>query len=501
MILQEIERIVTTNKWKVEGAILYVLKKFDKEFKNIDTLFFQERISDLHDVFNRVLDILMSRGKNENALQSLKKDVIVVAHDLSPSDTALMHKGHVIGFVTEVGSRTSHTAIMARALEIPAIVGVEGITLRVKQNDALIVDGNNGTVVINPSKSIFADYLERQQRYRYFESELLKEAEHPAETLDGYRIQMAANIEIIDEIQSSLDHGAEAIGLYRTEFLFMNRVNLPSLEDQFNVYKTLAETMNPLPATIRTLDLGGDKFSSNLRVSEEMNPVLGLRAIRLCLARKDIFKDQLKAILQASHYGNLKILFPLISGVSELFETLNILENCKEELRKSKIPYNKNIPVGIMIEVPSAALVSDTLAKYVDFFSIGTNDLIQYALAIDRINEEVAYLYDPLHPAILRLIKFTVDAAHKEGKWVGICGEMAGDPFYSLVLLGLGLDEFSMNAGAIPLIKKIIRSVSLADAYEVYEKIFGMDDPKKIRNFLVEEIKHRFPEDYVDFTS
>ncbi len=476
----------------VEYAFSQVAETFRETFSSMEDSYLKGRAADIKDVARRVLKNFL--GKERETLATLKEEVIVVAHDLSPSDTASMHKEKVIGFATDMGTKTSHTAIMARALEIPAVVGLKNITQEAQALDTLIVDGSHGSVIINPDQETLKKYQKDRESFEVFEHKLIKLRDLPAQTLDGHRVTLAANIEVPDEIKYVKEHGAEGIGLYRTEFLYLGRNDLPSIDEQFRAYKEVAQELAPYPVIIRTLDLGGDKFLSYLNLAPEMNPFLGLRAIRLCLANIPLFKDQLRAILKASTYGNLKIMYPMISGVEEVKRANQILEEVKEEFKKKGIPFNENLEVGAMIEIPSAALTCESIAQEVDFFSIGTNDLIQYALAIDRVNENIAYLYQPLHPAVLRLLKRIIDGAHKAGIWVGMCGEMAGEPLFTLILLGLGLDEFSMSPVVIPEVKKVIRSLTLKEAKELSRKALKFPVAQEIEALLKERVKKILPE-------
>jgi phosphotransferase system enzyme I (PtsI) len=485
----EVTRKIREELVNVEYALWEVLQGITKDFSSLSDDYIRERAIDIYDVGRRILQNLMKSKKVSSI--DLQEDVIVVAHNLTPSDTAQMHKKRVIGFATDVGGRTSHTAILARALEIPAVVGLEDVTSLIRRGDTLIVDGNQGRVIINPDAATLRKYQEMKQEYESFVSELDELRDLPAVTKDGYRIELSSNIEIPEEIELIKKHGADGIGLYRTEFLYLDRDGFPSEEEQMEAYSRVASAMKPLPVIIRTLDLGGDKFSG-LTASPELNPFLGLRAIRFCLDRVDVFKQQLRAILRASVYGNLKIMFPMISGVEELRQAKRTLEEVKSELRDKGIPFNEEMEVGIMIEIPSAAISADILAKEVDFFSIGTNDLIQYALAVDRGNEKVAYLYDPLHPGVLRLIRQTIEAAHREGKWVGMCGEMAGDPLFSMILIGLGLDEFSVSGVAIPEIKEIIRSIDLVEARALAREALKLTSSEEIRNIVSKKFSDSF---------
>lgn len=475
----------------VEYIFSKVIGKYIKVFSNMNDGYLKERTSDIEDVGKRILKNLI--GAQEKTLSDLKEQVIVVAYDLSPSDTANMHKKNVIGFVTDIGGRTSHTAIMAKSLEIPAVVGLEKATVRIKTGDTLIVDGTEGIVIINPDKSVLKKYETKQQKFAEFGKILLDFKDILAATIDGHRVEISANIELPDEVDSVIAHGAEGIGLYRTEFLYMNRNDIPDEEEQFEAYKKVATKLSKSPVIIRTLDLGGDKFLSQLKFPHEMNPFLGWRAIRFCLARPEIFKAQLRAMLRASVFGNVKIMFPMISGLGELRQAIKVLEEAKQELKNKKMNFNHDIEVGAMIEIPSAALTCDLLAKEVDFFSIGTNDLIQYSLAVDRANEKIAYLYRPTHPAVLRLIKNIIDSGHKENIWVGMCGEMAAESGFVLILLGLGLDEFSMSPLTIPEMKYVVSNVKFEDARKIAEEALSLPTGEEIEAFANKRLNEFIP--------
>lgn len=491
LVQQTIDRI-KKDQTNVEYLFSQVLQKMIGVFAKMEDEYLRERATDLRDVGRRVIANLL--GRERESLAQLAEEVVVVAYDLAPSDTASMVKEKVIGFATDTGSRTSHTAIMARALEIPAVVGLGTITSMIKSGDMVIVDGTHGVVIVNPDPATLAEYQEMQRRYILFERELEKLKELPAETTDGYKVTVAANIELPEEIEHVKRHGADGVGLYRTEFLYMNRPDFPSEEEQLEAYRAVAESFAPRSVIIRTMDLGGDKFMSQLDTPAEMNPFLGCRAIRFCLERPDIFKVQLRALLRASVFGSVKTMFPMISGVKELRAAIAILDETKRELAAEGKEYDPNLQVGIMIEIPSAAMTADILAKEVDFFSIGTNDLIQYTLAVDRVNERIAHLYDPLHPAVLRFIKWVIDAGHNAGIWVGMCGEMAGDPKFAMILLGLGLDEFSMGPVAVPGIKKIVRSVSMQESKELARTVFGLSTADEIREYLERRVHQILPE-------
>lgn len=492
MLVREAIKIVEKDRVNAEWALRKVLTQFADFFEAIDDPYMKDRKSDIEHVGERILRNLV--GKTISSLDDLDHDVVVIAHDLSPADTAQMHREKVLAFATDMGGRTSHTAITARSLEIPAVVGLEHISVIVKTGDPVIVDGNEGVVIINPDPDEFRKYLDKQKHHKYIVSELLKFKDQPAETLDGYQLELKANIEFFDEISHILSRGAEGVGLYRTEFLYMDRKTLPAEEEHFQIYKNLAEQINPYTAVIRTLDLGGDKIASKLHETDEPNPVLGLRAIRFSLKHQDLFRLQLRAILRASAFGKLKILYPMISGINELCQANAILDDVKQELAAKGICFDEGIQVGAMIEIPSAAMTVDLLAKEADFFSIGTNDLIQYSIAIDRGNEHVAYLYEPLHPSVLRSIKQTVTAAHSQGLKVAMCGEMAGDPLCTLILVGMGLDELSMNASSLPVVKKIIRSVRYQQAADLAYCTMTLFSAAEIEEYVGREMGRLFPE-------
>ncbi len=484
--------LIKKEQVNAEWALCRVLAKFTAIFDNIGDRYLRERKGDIQHVGERI--IINLAGDKPTTLAEIEGKAIVIAHDLTPADTAHMYKGKVTGFATDIGGKTSHTAIIARSLEIPAVVALENISSQIETGDPLILDGNEGIVIIKPSKEVFIEYNEKRQKYLYFERELHREKSLQAETIDGYRLEVAANIEFPQEITAVLDHGAEGIGLYRTEYLYLNRTSFPSEEEQFEAYKTLAMKISPYTAIIRTLDIGGDKINPSLGLTQrEANPALGLRAIRLTLKQEQLLKGQLQAILRASAYGKLRILLPLVSGINELRVAKKILAEVKEQLQKENIPYDEEIELGVMIEVPSAAMTADQLAQECDFFSIGTNDLIQYLIAIDRGNEQVAYLYEPFHPAILRTVKSVIAAAHNEGIWVGMCGEMAGDPLCTPLLLGLEIDEISMNAVSIPLVKKIIRSITLEEAANITYKALTFATAEEVKGYVTQEMRYRFP--------
>ncbi|MBU1726153.1 MAG: phosphoenolpyruvate--protein phosphotransferase [Candidatus Omnitrophica bacterium] len=487
MLIEEVISRLKKERLNVAFIFSEVLKKYVEIFLKIEDEYLKERIADINDVGKRILRHLL--GKERKAFEDLKEKVVMVAHDLSPSDTAAMHKQNVCAFVTDVGGKTSHTAIMAKSLEIPAVVGTESATSRIKTGDMLIVDGSMGVIIINPDEETLNIYRKEEEKFKGVAERFLSAKDLPAVTLDGTTIKINANIEFPDEVPSVKLHGGEGIGLYRTEFFYMNRKDLPSEEEHYEAYKYVAEQMNPNPVIIRTLDLGGDKFLSQFEIPYEMEPFLGWRAIRFCLARPEIFKLQLRAILRASVHGNLKMMYPMISGIEELKQANKILEDAKEELRKKGLAFKEDIEVGAMIEVPSAALTADILATEADFFSIGTNDLIQYSLAVDRANEKVAYLYNPAHLAVLRLIKNIIDSAHKANIHVGMCGEMAGEASLVLLLLGLGLDEFSVPPQVIPEVKYLVRSVTLGQAKEIAAAAMLLSTGKEVEEFTQAKLR------------
>jgi len=482
ILRNDVVKMVTEQRVNAEYALQMVIDKITKTFNMIDDGYLRDRSRDILDVGKKVLKRLLGREREE--LASLPSPVIVVAHNLTPADTIAMRKENVIGFATDIGGRTSHTAIMAQSLEIPAVVGLKNVTKKIKPGDTIIVDGIEGIVIINPDSLTVENY--ERQKIRYFSDEeaLKKLTDLPAITVDEHNVELHANIEVPEEIPSVHAHGATGIGLFRTEYIYLNRTDLPLEEEQYQQYASVARKMMPYPVIIRTMDLGADRFVGEFGISPERNPFMGLRAIRLCFKYPYVFKTQLRAILRASVEGNLKIMYPMICCVEELRHANELLEEVKNELRKEKTPFNENMEVGVMIETPSSALIADILAQEADFLSIGTNDLIQYTLAVDRVNENVTHLYKPLHLAILRLIKRVIDAGHQFGKSVGMCGEMAADPSFTKILLGMGLDEFSMSPLSIPKIKKIIRLTNLSETQELANRVLATSKQEEVNKII-----------------
>ena len=479
MLLEEVSRFIREDLVSAEYAFYSASEKYANALANVEDAYLSERAADLRDVTQRVLANLMGRPTCAG-LADLAEPCIVVAHDLTPSDTAMMDSAKVLGFVTEVGSRTSHTAILARSLRIPAVLGLGGTIGELKSGQSVLIDGFNGFVVIEPSDQTLFEYGQLVDRQASIEESLEVIHDDAAETKDGHRIILSANIELATDVEGVLQSGATGVGLFRTEFLFINRSDLPDEKEQFAAYRRVAESLAPDPVIIRTLDLGGDKLLSHVNLAEEMNPFLGWRAIRLCLEEKDLFRTQLRAILRASVYGDLKIMYPMVSGVEELEAANVLLDECRAQLRAEGTAFADAIEIGVMIETPSAAMIADSLAKRVQFFSIGTNDLIQYTLAVDRLNEKIAHLYEPTHPGILRLIKATVDAGQAHGIWTGVCGEMASDLAVVPLLLGLGVAELSVTPSMVPRVKMLIRSIEMAQARELAAFALDSDSPKEI---------------------
>ena len=494
MVYERTLRLISEEQINAEWALNNALDHARELFEQVKDQYIRERFEDIKYVVRRVQKLLS--GSPSVDFSQLEEPVILVAHDLSPADTVQMAKEKILAFVTDMGSRTSHTAILGRSLGLPAVVGLENATSSIFSGETLIVDGLYGEVVVNPDDELLRHYREKQEDYIRYRLDVIQYSNLPAETQDGFRFKIKANIEFLEEISSVISNGAEGIGLYRTEVMYLAQKELPIEEELFLAYQEVVERMSPFPTTIRTLDIGGDKFLSSVSQDDESNPALGLRAIRLCLKESNLFRTQLRAILRASAYGDVRMLFPLISGRSEIIQVKEHLEKTKNELRREGIPFDEDIKTGIMIEVPSAVLLADVLAKEVDFFSIGTNDLIQYSLAIDRGNEYVAHLYEPLHPGVLRMIYRTIEAAHEAGIEAAVCGEMAGEPMYLPVLIGMGLDELSMNALDIPKIKRMIRMSNQNQCGALVRDLLECSTAQKIREHLLDFLTSDFPGEF-----
>jgi phosphoenolpyruvate-protein phosphotransferase (PTS system enzyme I) len=465
-----------------EFALKETADMFVQMFESMDNEYMKERAADIRDVTKRVLAHLL--GVQISNPSMISEEVIIVAEDLTPSDTAQLNRKYVKGFTTDIGGRTSHSAIMARSMEIPAVVGTKTVMKEIENGMTVIVDGIDGLVIVNPSTEVLAKYEKKKEDFEAQKAEWAKLVNEKTVTSDGHHVELAANIGTPDDVKGVLENGGEGIGLYRTEFLYMGRDQLPTEDEQFVAYKTVLEKMNGKPVVVRTLDIGGDKELPYLNLPKELNPFLGFRAIRLCLEEQDLFRTQLRALLRASVYGNLKIMFPMIATLEEFRQAKEILLEEKEKLVAEGVQVSDHIEIGMMVEIPSTAVLADQFAKEVDFFSIGTNDLIQYTMAADRMNERVSYLYQPYNPSILRLINMIIEAAHKEGKWVGMCGEMAGDPIAIPILLGLGLDEFSMSATSILPARSQLKKLSKKEAESFKQTILSMSTTEEVVDFV-----------------
>jgi len=496
MFFEGTKQAIATERQNAEWAVSETISKIMCAFDGIEDEYLRERARDIHFVGERVLRILMGMS-SESKIQHLPPNSVIIAHDLSPADTAQIKGESVIGFAMDMGGKTSHTAIMARSLKIPAVTGLENLSSVTQTGDTIILDGTTGIVILNPDPEMLFRYRQRQELYRKYQLSLMTYGRLPAVTRCGSQsVRITANIELVDEIDIALSHGSEGIGLFRTEYLFLGRPDLPTEEQQYDAYRQVLMHNKPNSVTIRTLDVGGDKIALGIHTSHESNPALGLRAIRLCLERKDMFRTQLRAILRASVHGNCKLLIPMISCLTELQATKAIIKDVQEELTAEGAEFDRHISLGILVEVPSAVAIADLLAKEVDFFSIGTNDLIQYALAIDRVNEHVNYLYDTLHPAVLRLIRQVTHVGQAAGIEVAMCGEMAGDPLNVPILLGLGIHELSMNPLSIPIVKKLIRQVRMDECRTLTDRAFQMQHADEIHSYLEGWMRERFPTDY-----
>ena len=491
-LIDEVLRTLTREKMNIEHVFQQVANRYSKTLSEIDDPYLRERALDIHDVARRVVHNLM--GKQTKPLSAIDTQHVLVAHNLTPSDTAQLNRQLVLGFATDVGSKTSHTAIMARSMNIPAVVGLHNVTEMLVTGDQVLLDGYNGFLITNPSDQTLWEYGELEIKKTKVEEKLTELRETVSTTLDGRHVILSANIELPDEVEFVKKNGAEGIGLYRTEFFYINKVELPDEEEQYKNYRLVAEQVLPHCVIIRTLDLGGDKFMSALDLPEELNPFLGWRAIRFCLEKPDIFKVQLRAILRASTVGNVRMMYPMISGVDELKKANAMLDECRQELRAEGIPFNEQMEVGAMIEIPSAALSADILAQHVKFFSIGTNDLIQYSIAVDRVNERISHLYEPTHPAIIRLIKMVVDAGHAHNMWVGICGEMAGEILLTPLLLGLGVDELSTGAALVPRVKRAVQTLDVGVCLRLVEEVMHLDSSSEILVHCEQIARSHYPE-------
>jgi phosphoenolpyruvate-protein phosphotransferase (PTS system enzyme I) len=469
---------IKNEKMNAEFALQEVSTMFVNMFEAMDNEYMKERAADIRDVTERILSHLL--GVAIANLSMISEEVIIVAKDLTPSDTAQLNRQYVKGFTTDIGGRTSHSAIMARSMEIPAVVGTRTATVDIENGVIVIIDGLDGKVIVNPDSDAIKEYEEKKAAYEVQKAEWAKLLNERTVSADGHHVELVANIGTPGDVKGVLENGGEGVGLYRTEFLYMGRDQMPTEEEQFEAYKTVLERMGDKPVVVRTLDIGGDKELSYLDLPKEMNPFLGFRAIRLCLEMQDMFRIQLRALLRASIYGNLKIMFPMIATLDEFRQAKSILIEEKESLQANGITVSENIEVGIMVEIPSTAVMADQFAKEVDFFSVGTNDLIQYTMAADRMNERVSYLYQPYSPAILRLVKMVIDAAHKEGKWAGMCGEMAGDETAIPLLIGLGLDEFSMSATSILKARSQILRLSKKEMEDLAKKALQMSTTSEV---------------------
>jgi phosphotransferase system enzyme I (PtsI) len=495
----KVQQKIESEGVNAEWALAEVQEELQARFNSFEDDYLRERVADVKDVAERVLVNL--QGVAHHDLSEIKHDVIIIADDLTPSDTIHFNRRPIVGFATEVGGRTSHTSIIAKSLFMPAVIGVPRLTKIVDNDELIIVDGYEGSVVVNPTPAMVQEYQGRESRHAEAEQRLLENRNLAAVTKDNRKVSLQANIELVEELDDANKFGAEGIGLYRSEFLYISTSpDLPTEEEHFNIYRKLAEAVAPNWCIIRTFDLGGKKLAREIMGSKEDNPVLGLRALRLCMQHRDMFKTQLRALLRASAHGKIKIMFPLVSGVQELRQVKTLVREIRTELDEQGVAYNKELQIGIMIEVPSAAVIADLLATEADFFAIGTNDLIQYSLAIDRGNENVSYLYEPLHPGILRLVKGVIDAGKRAGIPVEMCGEMASDPIYAIVLLGLGLEIFSMNPSSIPVIKNVIRSVRYKDCKRIADIALQKKTAQEIEEFVIESVAMRFPEGLINQT-
>ncbi len=482
MIKLEIEK----NHESAEYVVNKVFNEVIKTFKAIENEYFRDRAEDVEEIKRKILYELLNI--EEVDLDNINEKVIIASHDLSPSQTARLSRDNTLGFITETGGLTSHSAIMARSLEIPAVLGLKDVMSHLKDGDVIIIDSEEGYVIINPNSEEINEYQNKIRLNQVYTEKLSLIKNLPTTTLDDKKLYLAANIGNITDFEKALEVNSDGIGLFRTEFMFMDRPDLPDEEEQFLIYKNILERMNQKKVVVRTVDIGGDKSLEYLHLPKEMNPFLGLRAIRLCLSNKKLFVDQIRALLRASVYGKLSIMFPMVSTIQELLDIKEIIKEIKDELTSKKISFSDNIEIGMMIETPAAAILSEKFTKHVDFFSIGTNDLVQYTLAADRMNEHVSYLYQPLNPSVLRLIKMTIDSAHKYKKWVGVCGEMASDKHAALLLVGLGVDELSMATSNLLYIKDIILTSNYKDLKHIANRVLMLETENEVLNYLKEHV-------------
>lgn len=491
-MMEEVIRELHERKQNVDAVLQSVAMKYADTMGQLDDSYLRERAVDVRDVTRRILSNLV--GETMTTLENIPEPGILVAHDLSPSESAMLDRDLVMAFVTDLGSPTSHTAIMARGLAIPAVVGMHNVSVSVHAAQTVLVDGSKGLVILDPTEETRARYQLKREARATIHHRLATLRDQPAQTRDGYQVMLSANIELPREVDGVLEQGGRGVGLFRSEFLYLAETELPTEADQTAAYEEVASRLYPDPAIIRTLDLGGDKFVSDIRTPGENNPFMGWRAIRFCLAQPKLFKTQLRAILRASRYDNVSIMFPLVTSAEEVRQAKALLEEAKGELVEEGTPFNANLPVGVMVEVPSAALTADQIAPLVQFFSIGTNDLVQYTMAVDRVNERIAHLYEPTHPAVIKLIDHTIRTAHRHGIWAGICGEMAGDPVLVPLLLGLGADELSVNPVSIPMVKEVIRGLRYLDAQQLAEYALAAEDGQSIREQCRELVARMTPE-------
>ncbi len=491
LVIDETVRRIQEERKNADFIFFKVMRRIQESLNALDDDYLSARVSDLRDVKRRVIRHI--QGDRRDHLAQLSVPAIIVANDLTPSDTVLLDRQKVLGFATDLGGRTSHAAIMARSLEMPSVVGLKYLSSIIQAGDLLILDGLRGKVIVNPDESTLEHYRQRQREFTELAEKLSVIRDLPARTLDGKDIELAANLEFPNELESVVAHGAKGVGLYRTEYLYMAKQELPDEDEQYEEYKTVVESLAPNPVIIRTIDIGGDKLSHSVAVHPEENPFLGMRAIRICLENHVLFKVQLRAILRASAHGEVKILLPMISSIDEIRASKELLEVTKKELRAEDVPFEEALEIGAMIEVPSAALIADLIARETDFLSIGTNDLIQYTLAVDRGNERVAHLYQAFNPAVIRLIKMITEAGHRQGVWVGMCGEMAGDPLATMMLVGLDLDELSVSPLVLPEIKEIIRSITYDDAKQIARHALKQQTASQVMEYLREKMHTHVP--------